>query len=308
MKRYSPLMSLLLVCCVFGAATEKAHGQGKKPPKGKTTVVDATVNGTVVGIQGDTIVVMNSRNEKWIVQVNTPMFRIKAKVTVEGNAVVEALRAGVYVRFTANVDKRGNIQGEVNELEIFVPSESAKPGMYANDGALNLDGDAKPGVSNYLIAGQIASYRRGKLTLAIPGSKGVRGKVSENAKVTIRGEDYRMAKPGDKISAKGFHLPDQKGTLMAREITITLAGVLGETAKSKKKKDRLAQRDDGKQPDKRQEFGDLLKDGDSEKAEEPKDGEKPGKPPIGFNDKAGPQADQPAKDDDDDGPLILIIN
>ena len=302
MKRYSLFVPLLLACFVLGATTQEASGQGK------INVVNGEVSGTVIGIEGDTILATNIRNEKWIVQVNTPRFNIRAKVTVEGTAVIEALRPGVYVRFTADVDKRGNVQGEVTELEVFSPSESSKPGMYRNDGAINIGGDAKPGVSNYLIAGQIASYRRGKLTLAIPGSKGVRGTVSKDAKLKVRGEDYRMARPGDKISAKGFYLPDQKGTLIAKEITITLSRILGETAKSKKERDRLAKRNADKQPDKQQEFGDLLKDGDGEtKADDPTDGEKPGKPPAGFDDTAGPQADQPAKADDD-GPLILIIN
>ena len=279
MKRLSRLLPLVLAGFVFILAAKEAPGQGNNAPKGKTKVVNANVSGTVTAIQGDTVLMTNSSNEKWIVQVNSPSFGFRAKVTVEGEAVVGALRPGVYVRFTADVDQRGNVQGDLTELVIFSPSESAKPGMYSNDGAGDTGEGDKADVSNYLVLGQVASYRKGKLTLAIPGSKGVRGSVSEDVKVTVRGEDYRMARPGDKIFAKGFHLPDQKGTLMAHEITITLSGVLGETAKSKKERDRLAKRDADK---------------------------KPAQPRPGFDDKSGPPADKDA--DDDNGPLILIIN
>ncbi|MCH8923578.1 MAG: hypothetical protein IIA67_10580, partial [Planctomycetes bacterium] len=164
MKRCLQIVSFLLACLVVMTTVDRAVGQEKKPAEGKVGVIPAKITGTVTGIQGESILVTAVGNEKWIIQTNTREFRIKAKVTVEGTAVIEALRRGTYVRFTADVDKRGNIQGELAELEIFTPSESAKPGLYSNDGGEAREG-RKPAVSNYLIAGQVSSFRRGRLTL-----------------------------------------------------------------------------------------------------------------------------------------------
>ena len=315
MKRHWQVVLFALVGCICITSTDRALGQGKdkKAPKGKINVVQTRVSGTIVSIEGNTIVAMNSRNEKWVIFTKTPQFNVTAKVTVEGRAVVEALRPGVYVRFTADVDRRGNVQGELTELEIYEPSPSSKPGIYPNgaaagnaaddgaadDGAADDDaaGDSEdgkqPDVASFLVAGQIASFRKGKLTLAIPGSTGARGIVSADVRIRFRGEDHHVARPGDAISAKGFYRPRDKGTLNAQEIAITLTRVLGETAKSKKKRERLAQKNAGKQPGKKQEFSDLLKDGKTKAAA---GGPKQGKQPAA------------ATANDDEKPLILIIN
>lgn len=306
MKCLTHFLPFVLVCLACIATTQQAPGQRKKPPEGKVNTIRAHVIGTIVRIQGETILAMSARNEKWVVHLKTPRFNVEATITVEGTAVVEALRPGVFVRFTADVDKRGNVQGELTELSIFyTPTQSAKPGMFPNDGEGDLGKGAKPGVSNYLVIGRVTKYQRGRLSLAIPGTKGVRANLADDIKLSVRSENYRLAGPGDKISAKGFHLPGQKGTLNAQDVKITLVGIVGETAKAKKKRELLAKRNANKQPGKRREFGDLAKDGDGKTdAKGDVDGAKNGKKPKGEDD---PLAKQPVENDEDK-PLILIIN
>ena len=164
----------------------------------------------------------------WLLQ-----FDPKIKVSVSGSATGDGLAPGMFVKFHAEVDKKGKISDEISDLEIFTPSDKNPLGATAAGNAFDTSGPKKgPAAtpSSYDIAGKITGLKKGAITVFCPGLT-VHGQLSSDPKVTVNAADLSLASPGDKITVKGWHFKGQEGKGYATEIDVQMANALSGPAK-----------------------------------------------------------------------------
>jgi hypothetical protein len=218
-----PLAILLLLAfdCVSG------HAQ-QQPPQPKT--LEET--GTIESVAQGGFIMKTAKSETWNIQLKPG-----AKVLVDGNAETNYLRPGLNIRLTGEIDKKGALQAEVTELEIFTPQGKTGNGFFA-DGAP----DAKPvrnaAAGSYEIRGKVASFKDNELTMKA-GGKTISGKVASDAKVKVSLEDISVAQNGDAVKVKASYLDAYKadgttrqGAAAADDVSVTLAKPLASKRKA----------------------------------------------------------------------------
>jgi hypothetical protein len=166
----------------------------------------------------------------WLIQ-----FDPKVKVNVSGSATVDVLTPGMFVKFRAEVDKKGKAPDEITNLEIFTPGEKNPIGATPAGGGNAFETSApKKGPAatptSYDIAGKVTSLKKGAIIVACPGMT-VHGQLSSDPTITINAADLRFASPGDKIVVKGWHPKGQEGKGYATEVEVQMANTLSPPAK-----------------------------------------------------------------------------
>ena len=175
------------------------------------------VVGTIAGVTPGALQVLSQTNQPYIVQVVPKV----SKTTVTGTAKADYLRPGVFIRFTAELDKRGTAKGDLSDLAVFTPNEILQPGVL-ND---NPSSETGP----FVVSGQITANRKGKVTIRA-GKTTVKAQIKDDAEIKVEVEDYGIAKQGDAVSVKGRLVkmgaagpPVQPTFIVGEEIKITLA-------------------------------------------------------------------------------------
>jgi hypothetical protein len=239
-------LRLLSAVCICAGLFVAAHGQGlraeKKPPAAKVVKPEPqafTEKGTIQAVTRGRIQMATDATEaakSWTVMIDP-----KTVVHVTGSAEPDFLRAGLFVRFTAELDKSAVAKEKVQQLTIFSPSPANQPGVWpggeapsgdkpAEGGSRRGGGAARGAVASkaleagvYTVAGRITGFRKGRL-MVNAGRSTVRADVAEDAKIDVDFADYLAAKPGDKISVtKGMILPARPGLAQAQELSIQLS-------------------------------------------------------------------------------------
>jgi hypothetical protein len=231
----------VMLGCGLLLATGVAVGQ-QKPKKNP---FDAS--GKIAGFQNGLIQMKTATDQTWYIKM-VPLRRVKkgkgkdAVFVVEGThlncvgtAELDFLRRGMFVRFTANFDKRGKTSDTINAMELFSPDAERKVGATKEeDGGLAADSKT----ASYLVGGQIVSYKSGKLTVSV-GGKRIVVVVAEDATVNVAVADPSVVKVGDGIDVKGHYF--KKPGVFAREVTIQLSAPLtGSKSKKKTRKKKVS--------------------------------------------------------------------
>jgi hypothetical protein len=189
-------------------------------------------SGTLEAIEGNLIKIRDSKNDLWILKLNDA-----TAVTVEGTAEREVLRATLYVQLTGEIDRKGELQEPLEEIEIIPPQEKAAVGLFAED---DVEG-AKPvkqlTAGTYRIKGRLAVYKEGQF-LVMAGKHKITGKVSpDELEVKLKVTDLSLAQLGDEVKAKAWYYDNQRpfggnpGSALAEEVVVTLAKPLEHTGK-----------------------------------------------------------------------------
>ncbi|HEX4145594.1 MAG TPA: hypothetical protein VHY91_18960 [Pirellulales bacterium] len=171
-----------------------------------------------------------SDSEIWLVEIKP-----ETKVEVTGTAESAFLRPGLHVRFDGEIDKKGNLQADIGELEIFTPQGKNGLGLFA-DNSPTAKPIAKAAPGKYQIRAKVVSLKDHDITLAA-GSKKLFGKVAEELTVKVASEDFTYVRDGDTVTIDGWYLPPNKaaagkpGQSVAEGLTITLAKPLVATKK-----------------------------------------------------------------------------
>jgi hypothetical protein len=108
------------------AAGQRINPRGAGPIQIQLAPIQLT--GTVAGVKPGMIAVATASGETWALSILP-----KVEVRVTGTAEPDVLSPGTYIRFIAPVDKqRGLVQGKVEKLVIFSPSQEAgkMPGVF----------------------------------------------------------------------------------------------------------------------------------------------------------------------------------
>jgi len=144
-----------------------------------------------------------------------------ATVKISGSLTSESLTRDTLVRFTGQLNRLGRTEGEVEEILVF--DEKAH--------SLAIEVGSEPtergGPATCTISAEVYSFRNGRLIVTTPKNDYVRHPrlsfaVADDAKITMESDDYRRAKPGDKVvSLLGASF--STGDSVIKEIAIELA-------------------------------------------------------------------------------------
>jgi len=257
------LSRALFAVCICAGLLPPAQGQGVRPGRNvpaakavKPELEPFTAEGTIQAVARGRIQMSADAAKSWTVMVDP-----KAVVHVTGTAEPDFLRAGLSVRFTAELDKGGVAKEKVQQLTIITPSPENLPGVWPEGegpaAGKALEGERRGGIDAdngpvirkapegerrrgsgagdgpaagkvlasgvYTVAGRITSFRKGKLTVNA-GRSTVRADVADDAKIDVDFADYSVAKQGDKISVtKGATFAGRAGLAQAQELTIQLS-------------------------------------------------------------------------------------
>ncbi len=233
------------------AVTAQAQRIPKIDP-GKLPRID--LDGTISGVRPGAILVTTATNETWGVKL-TP----RTKIKVTGNAGLDVLRRGVFVRFTATVDKRrSRIADKVGKLTVFTPSQDQEymPGVFYPGGA-GADDEMQPfgappfgaqpprakrhaaaaNKETFDIRARVVGSRKGKLNLYVPNQffkPSLSIRLADDVVIDVDSADYSIAKSGDKLQARGEQFA--RTAIEASKVTIELAKPLDAARKKTPKK------------------------------------------------------------------------
>ncbi len=218
--------------------------------------------GTVEGIVPGKIFITTFSNQNWIIWLQPTTI-----IHVIGIAEADFIRAGHFIKFTAEVSRRGNIREKIANLTIttptaFDPMGVWPEGMAGAPGAPGAPGEAvqdnfggnqpdtpgkAPLTAIYTIHGQITKCQKGKFIVRTPRGT-FKIELAEAPNIQVDFADYTRAKKGDKISITKGKMPRMNpmmpppkiGQAKADELTIELSEpLIGPRKKSKP--NRLAQ-------------------------------------------------------------------
>jgi hypothetical protein len=225
---------LILVAVALIASAGIANAQGWLPAGAQMLEQEGTI--LDVGTAG--LQMATERNSRWMIQVLPG----QSQVRIEGTAETSFLHPGLSIRFSGKLDKKGALQGELKELEIFTPVGKSSRGIFPSGS----DDKAKPITKfeegAYSIRGTLSSYKEGEFTIA--AGRKITGKIAKDAKITVRVDDFSLAQKDDTLKMKGFYYGNSRpspsqgrlGQAIAKEITVTMAkplvGVQKPTAKT----------------------------------------------------------------------------
>jgi len=179
--------------------------------------------GTIQDVSATMVSIKTGADQVWLVRVDP-----KAKVQVEGTAEAGYLHAGLNVRFSGEIDKKGALQSDITQLEIFTPQDKRSIGLFPAGGGP----DAKPvrvvAAGKYEIRARVNTYKDGQLTVSAGGKK-ITGKLAPNAEIKVNAASLQMAQEGDTIRASGWKIGPTQA--MANDIAVTLTKPLASVVK-----------------------------------------------------------------------------
>ncbi|MBL9124553.1 MAG: hypothetical protein JNG90_13040 [Planctomycetaceae bacterium] len=180
------------------------------------------LQGKIVAIAGNVIQWTDPTNAEMYVQVDA-----RTKVKVTGTADPSVLAPGMYVRFGAEISKRGKILNDLDELTIFTPGDGFTTGVF-EDGLV----DPKAASARYFVAGQIESVKNGLYSIET-GEDSFKVKLSADSKINIDVPDISIARADDEITITGRG--EAKNQIVASELEVKLAAPLAAAEKPGKR-------------------------------------------------------------------------
>ena len=242
----------LFVVCIVAGLLSPARAQGQRGERPKPEPFAA--EGTIEAMSRQGFRILTTSNQHWAVFVDQ-----KTVIQLTGTAVPEFLRPGLFVKFTAEFDKRGKATEAVKKLTIFTPEQPTDVGFWAEGAAPETaapGGNLKPrggfgapadaanalAPSRFTVHGQIRGGRKGLLTVD-SGRGTFQFKMDEEPEIavdmTVKFAACTVVKKGDKISITKGKMPpgmmamgQQTGMARAEKMSIELSEPLGQPKKT----------------------------------------------------------------------------
>ena len=212
-------MSWSVAALSFLLVGAQAHAQQR--PGGQNAQANAKpikVEGAIKSVKDNIITVSSGRDNTVMVMVPP-----NATLAVTGTAEIAGVTAGMNVDFTAELNKQGELQGEVKELTLRDATDvSVKPGAYDpsdTDGAKPLRG-LKDGSNSYLIHAKVRSNKDGEIVVAATGIPAIKLKLASDCVISVNFKNPHLASPGDGIIVNGKQV--QPGQVYGEDVTIKL--------------------------------------------------------------------------------------
>jgi hypothetical protein len=192
-------------------------GRAQQPQPPRSLDESATIEEAGEG----KVLVKTAKSEAWWIQ-----FGGETKVHVEGTAEPSYLRAGLTVKLTGEIDKKGALQEDIKELEVFTPQGKNALGFFADSSAEKPVRNVSAG--SYEIRAKVTSYKDNEIQLAA-GLKKISGKVAEGVAIKINVEDIKDVRNGDTAKIKATYYDPQKpylqnpGVAVGEQVDIMLS-------------------------------------------------------------------------------------
>ena len=221
LKQTQALLGGTLVGLLLSLAGDDARAQFQ-PPANSLMVEE---EGKLEGMQGAVLAFRDSKQELWLLQVAP-----QSKVSITGEADLAYLRPGLTVELTAKIDEEAAIADPITEIEVINAKGRLTMGLF--DPAAGDDAKAvrNPAPGEYRVRGKITRAKDGELDIAA-GRLKLTGKAADDLKVILAIDDPSLAKAGDAMKVKIWHLDggkpnptlQQPGRAMAEDVSITLS-------------------------------------------------------------------------------------
>jgi hypothetical protein len=238
--RTDSILTAGLVGLVVWSAAPAARAQFQAPQNSR----EYEDTGLLEGVQHHFIQIRDSKNDAWVLETNDG-----TKITVTGEADRECLHSpSLHVQFTGQIDKKGVLQKEVEEIEIFSAEGKASLGLF-----VPAEGDA-PAKSvrgatagSFLIKGRLVNYKDGQI-IVMAGNRKITGRVSDAVAVKLNVDDPSLGQAGDTVKVKAWYYDKSRpvpalnkpGAAIAEEVTITLAKPLAYAGKKPRTNDKAS--------------------------------------------------------------------
>ena len=187
---------------------------------------ETSFTGKIVGNRPGQMLVRNEAKEECVVIIH-PDSQLSS-VAVLGEALPEALKSGMFVRFSGKINQQGEAR-EVEGLELVMAPQEAQTTKIRVD-------------ERQAILARVASCKGDLLTLRIKSDSHSRltVKLSEAERIALRGNDNMLGAEGDEISVKGrLYRPDTDrpagDEIFAAEVKINLAKPVVNVTKARRK-------------------------------------------------------------------------
>ena len=189
--------------------------------------------GKIEGVSDEGVRVKVSDSDTWDVKINPG----ETKLEITGTAEPGYLHKDIHVRLTGEIDAKGNLQNEIESLEVFTPQNKNSLGLFdEKDKSATAKPVKKPGAGTYQIRAKILSLKEKELVM-LAGGKKISGTLAAEPEVKVVSEDLGLVHEGDEATIGGWYLPPYKaaaqkpGQAVAEELTITLSKPLVATKK-----------------------------------------------------------------------------
>ncbi len=233
-----------------------------------------SASGTVEGVLPGKIKLKSTTDQIWIVNVGKG-----TDVVVKGEAALEVLARGMWIRATMALDRKGKMKDPLSALTVISRKEDTVVGVFPVQqpgGFDTLDPSSAPdpnATTDYDVVGMLTGLKKGKHLLKTQAGNQVvdiEFELAEEAVVTLNIDDYGIAKPGDDITVSGMILQQAQGDVKPGEIT----GIGNAQSVVIELKEKVVPPQRGRRPQtpKARKTGDE-EDGDSKKKEAPPAGQ-----------------------------------
>lgn len=213
---------VLVVSCVLPAAWGQQRNVEREGVR---------LEGTLKALQPGLLQVEAKDGELWLIKVEA-----KGKdLLYTAAAKADWLRPGLWIRFRASFNQRGQLESELADVTVFTPREDQQLGLIPEvslgEGLFSDEQETAPKERNrnqvtpYVVAGRIASLKRGRMTVAA-GNVPVTVAVPEDLRIAVEVSDYSLAQPGDRVEIQGWKYPMVPGRAIANRLTINSDAVL----------------------------------------------------------------------------------
>jgi len=212
---FSRVLVAAWVVFVFSGSAEAQHFPQPRPRVPEKPKMDRfEADGTIEAVARGKILMNLASNQQWMVWLHP-----EAEIHVTGMAEADYLKPGHYVKFTAEVDKRGKIKDKIGLLTLTTPSRMLPLGVWPEGAAAMAgEGNAGGGVARlYTIHGRISRYFKRQLTVSTPRGT-FKIELDEKPNISVDFADYSVAQKGDKISVTKGLMPPLNPALPAPKI------------------------------------------------------------------------------------------
>jgi hypothetical protein len=208
------------------------------PPKNNAQV--AKFEGTLEDGKGNMIQVVNDKSEKRVVTLPKDMTQVR----YSAEALPQWLTPGMFVRFGATLNERGQASGPLESLEVFLPDppqvmrrlppeqlRQQVPGIYpagaaAGNNLLNNQPQANAGPQNYNVVGQIAGLQQDRIAVKC-GDVPLQMTITDKTKIKVNAYGLDLAQKGDKVSVSGLATAKSAESITADHVYISPVKPLG---------------------------------------------------------------------------------
>jgi hypothetical protein len=221
-------VSLLVLCMV-------APGMGQNPKNARENRERLSATGKLRDMKGGAIQLVTEEAETWAVKLPGQ----KKDITYNAATDVDFLRPGLNIRFSADINRKGEVVSTIGSIMVFTPLEARDIGL-TPEGAVgenpleNLfvekeeSNKPKKGPEQlpFTVGGKIVSIKGNKMLVAA-GNTSLKCELAENVKVNISVADLSFAQPGDTVEVDGWYYAGMKQWgAQANRVTITAANPL----------------------------------------------------------------------------------